>query len=104
MAKKIWTIWKYALGSFSDDKTKSYDNVIAITRTFIFVSYLITNCFIISGVIRHWNNMPHQNSKMKAHRITFEPEPEKKYPEEYQSLEEALTGETFKEPEGEPSY
>ncbi len=57
MVKKIWTIWKYALGSFSDDKTKSYDNVIAITRTFIFVSYLVTNCFIISGVIRHWNNI-----------------------------------------------
>ena len=48
--------------------------------------------------------MPHQNDKMKAHRITFEPEPEKKYPEEYQSLEEALTGERLKEPEGDPSY
>ena len=49
--------------------------------------------------------MPHQNNKMKAHRVTFEPEPEKKYPEEYQSLEEALLGEVkSKEPEGDPSY
>ena len=103
MAKKIWTIWKYALGSFSDDKTRSYDNVIAITRTFIFISYLITNCFIISGVIRHWNNMPHQSTKMKAQVTWFTPEPEIKE-EEYQSLEEALTGEKFKEPEGDPSY
>ena len=39
---------------------------------------------------------------MKAQRVTFEPEPEKKQPEEYQSLEEALTG--LKEPEGEPSF
>ena len=49
-------IWKYSLGSFSDDKTEPYDNVVAIVRTIIFVSYLVTNCFIISGVIRHWNN------------------------------------------------
>ena len=53
---KIWRVWKYALGSFADDKTSEYDNVIAIVRTFIFITYLITNCFIISGVIRHWNN------------------------------------------------
>ena len=52
---KIWRVWKYALGSFADDKTSEYDNVIAIVRTFIFITYLITNCFIISGVIRHWN-------------------------------------------------
>ena len=46
--------------------------------------------------------MPHQNDKMKAQRVLFEPEPEKKQPEEYQSLEEALTG--LKEPEGDASY
>ena len=92
MAKKIWTIWKYALGSFSDDKTKSYDNVIAITRTFILFSYLITNCFIISGVIRHWN-MRHQSNKARASVTYFTPEKQKQQEEEYQSLEEALTGE-----------
>tara|TARA_S200000501_G_scaffold334043_1_gene337824 strand:+ start:62 stop:367 length:306 start_codon:yes stop_codon:yes gene_type:complete len=101
LAKKIWTIWKYALGSFEDNKTKSYDNIIAITRTFIFISYLITNCFIISGVIRHWNNMPHQSTKMKAHRVIFEPEPEKKQPEDFLKLEEKLP---YKEPEGDPSF
>ena len=52
----IWKIWKYALGSFADEKTKDYDNYVVIVRSIIFVSYLITNCFIISGVIRHWNN------------------------------------------------
>ena len=104
MAKKIWTIWKYALGSFADDKTKSYDNIIAITRTFIFITYLITNCFIISGVIRHWNNMPHQSNKARASVTWFSPDKEKAQEEEYQSLEEALTGEKLKEPEGDPSY
>ena len=51
----IWKIWKYALGSFADDKTRDYDNVVAILRTIILLTYLITNAFIISGVIRHWN-------------------------------------------------
>ena len=51
----IWKIWKYALGSFADDKTRDYDNVVAVVRTIILFTYLITNVFIISGVIRHWN-------------------------------------------------
>ena len=51
----IWKTWKYALGSFADDKTRDYDNVVAIVRTIILFTYLITNAFIISGVIRHWN-------------------------------------------------
>ena len=56
MISKIINVWKYALGSFSDEKTKPYDNHIVIIRSIIFFSYLITNCFIVAGVIRHWNN------------------------------------------------
>ena len=55
---KLWRIWKYALGSFSDEKTKEYDNAVCIVRSIIFISYLVTNCFITAGVIRHWNNVP----------------------------------------------
>ena len=58
LLNRFWNIWKYALGSFSDEKTKEYDNYVVIVRSIIFVSYLVTNCFIISGVIRHWNNVP----------------------------------------------
>ena len=54
---KVWRVWKYALGSFADEKTKRYDNPVVIVRSFVFLTYLITNCFIISGVIRHWNSM-----------------------------------------------
>ena len=43
----IWKIWKYALGSFADDKTRDYDNVVAIVRTIILLTYFITNIFII---------------------------------------------------------
>ena len=47
---KLWKIWKYAIGSFSDDKTEPYDNYVAGIRTIIFVSYMVTNAFIVSGV------------------------------------------------------
>ena len=56
--RQIWTTWKYTLGSFSDTKTKPYDNSVAIIRTCIFVSYMVTNAFIVSGVVRHWNDVP----------------------------------------------
>ena len=67
---------------------------------------LITNLFICSGVIRHWNNMPHQSNKARAAVTWFAPEKQKaQEEEEYQSLEEALLGEVKpKEPEGDPSY
>ena len=54
----MWKIWKYALGSFSDDKTERYDNYVACILTLILLTYLGTNIFIVSGVIRHWNNVP----------------------------------------------
>ena len=71
MARLI-KIWKYALGSFSDEKTKEYDNPILIVRSLIFVSYLITNCFIISGVIRHWNNVPTERLPIQHQSIQEE--------------------------------
>ena len=59
---------------------------------------LLTNLFICSGVIRHWNNMPHQSDKVRASGTYFAPEPEKKQPEKEETASE------YKEPEGEPSY
>ena len=53
---KLWRIWKYALGSFSDEKTEPYDSYVVLVRSIIFVSYLVTNCFITAGVIRHWGD------------------------------------------------
>ena len=55
---KVWRIWKYALGSFEDTKTARYDNAVCITRSVILLTYLVTNCFITAGVIRHWNDVP----------------------------------------------
>ena len=66
---KLWKIWKYAIGSFSDDKTEPYDNYVAGIRTIIFVSYMVTNAFIVSGVLRHWHDVPSQLHETKEERL-----------------------------------
>lgn len=54
----MWRVWKYALGSFNDDTTHKYDNKIAIIRTLVMLQLVLTNCFIIAGNVRHWNDVP----------------------------------------------
>ena len=66
---KIWEIWKYAIGSFSDDKTAPYDNYVAGIRTIIFVSYMVTNAFIVSGVLRHWHDVPSELHETQKERL-----------------------------------
>ena len=70
MMTRLWRVWKYALGSFADERTKRYDNYVVLVRSTIFFSYLITNCFIISGVIRHWNP-PEQHTIHYAKRLSL---------------------------------
>ena len=72
MLKKMLLVWKYSLGSFSDEKTKPYDNYVVIIRSIIFFSYLVTNCFIISGVIRHWNEVPTERLPIQHQSIQEE--------------------------------
>jgi hypothetical protein len=51
--KKLWYVWAKALGDKAHNDSEVADRV-AIIRTIIVVTYLITNMFIIAGVIRHW--------------------------------------------------
>lgn len=53
--KYIWRIWAKAIGEKSGD-TDAESDLIAIVRTIIILTYIITNFVIIAGVIRHWNN------------------------------------------------
>ena len=46
-------IWKKALGDKAHDNHRVADRV-ALVRTIIVLTYLITNMFIVAGVIRHW--------------------------------------------------
>ena len=51
----MWRLWSYALGR-KEGRNDTEANIIAGIRTVILLSYLITNFFIIAGVIRHWND------------------------------------------------
>ena len=53
--KTIWKWFAMALGEKASKCDKESD-VVARIRAVIFLTYLITNCFIIAGVIRHWND------------------------------------------------
>ena len=49
-----WYVWSKSLGEKASSCNKTSDKV-AVVRTIIFATYLITNCFIVAGVIRQWN-------------------------------------------------
>ena len=50
---KIWRLWAKAIGDKAGD-TDSDSDLIAYIRTAIVLCYILTNLFIIAGVIRHW--------------------------------------------------
>ena len=66
--KNAWRWWAKAIGEKASKDDKESD-VIAGVRTIIFLTYLITNCFIVSGVIRHWNDVPSEVPKTEEKRI-----------------------------------
>jgi hypothetical protein len=53
--KAAWRWWAKALGEKASKCDKESDKI-AYIRTFIFATYLITNAFIVAGVVRHWNS------------------------------------------------
>jgi hypothetical protein len=53
--RNAWRWWSKALGEKASKCDRESDKI-AIIRTVIFATYLITNCFIVAGVIRHWND------------------------------------------------
>jgi hypothetical protein len=55
--KTMWRWWAKALGEKASKCDRESDTIARI-RTFIFITYLVTNCFIVAGVIRHWNDSP----------------------------------------------
>jgi hypothetical protein len=51
--KQFWILWAKALGEKASDDKLIADKI-AFIRTMIVLSYLVTNMFIVAGVIRHW--------------------------------------------------
>jgi hypothetical protein len=57
MVKKglsMWRLWAKALGQ-KEGVTDQEADVIAAIRTAIVALYIVTNLFIIAGIMRHWN-------------------------------------------------
>ena len=52
--KKVWRLWAKSLGEKTGSTDQEADKIACI-RTAIVLSYIITNCFIVAGVIKHWN-------------------------------------------------
>ena len=64
----MWRWWAKALGEKASKCDKESDKI-AIIRTIIFASYLITNAFIVAGVIQHWND---NNQKINIENTPFQ--------------------------------
>jgi hypothetical protein len=50
----VWKIWCKALGQ-KEGKSNREADAVAVIRTLILLGYMITNSFIVSGVVRHWD-------------------------------------------------
>jgi hypothetical protein len=50
---RLWRLWSKALGEKSGATDQESDQI-ALVRTVIVLTYVITNMFIIAGIIRHW--------------------------------------------------
>ena len=56
MKKRNWLYYVYcALGEKSKEDDREADRI-ALIRLCMFLSILITNCFIILNAVRHWND------------------------------------------------
>ena len=51
--KNVWRVWAKALGEKASKHDHEADKV-ALIRTLIFASYLITNIAIVANAVRHW--------------------------------------------------
>jgi hypothetical protein len=51
----MWRLIAKALGEKAGTDDQEADKIACI-RLIIVLSYILTNCFIVAGVIRHWNS------------------------------------------------
>ena len=74
MKKKpnLWRFWAKSLGEKGSKCDRESDKI-AIIRTIIFLTYLITNLMICAGVIRHWNDA-HPVSQVSQSHLTLPPD------------------------------
>jgi hypothetical protein len=64
-----WRLLAKALGEKASECDRESDRV-ALIRLLILTSYLITNCFIIAGVLRHWGSERPQHPPVRDFKRT----------------------------------
>ncbi len=52
--KRLWQIWKYALGSFNDEDTKPVEDQITVIRTIVLLINLVCAILIMANIIKGW--------------------------------------------------
>jgi hypothetical protein len=52
--KRLWQIWKYALGSFNDEDTKPVEDQITVIRTIVLLINLLCAILIMANIIKGW--------------------------------------------------
>ena len=65
--KSMWRLWAKALGEKSGKDDRESDTI-AIIRTFIFITYLITNIAIVANAVRHWNDIDYTRDPRQTSR------------------------------------
>jgi len=55
LGSRLWRVWSKALGPKEGANKKEAD-IIALVRTVVFFSYMITNACIILNTWRHWDH------------------------------------------------
>jgi len=65
--KSMWRLWAKALGEKSGKNDKEADTI-AIIRTIIFLTYLITNVAIVANAVRHWNDIDYTRNSQQTSR------------------------------------
>ena len=63
--KTVWRWWAKALGEKASKNDRESDHIAGI-RTVIFFTYLLTNLFIVAGVIRHWNDNLNNDTQVQS--------------------------------------
>jgi hypothetical protein len=51
----MWRLWARSLGT-KEGKNEKEADIVALVRTTILFSYMLTNAFIVAGVVKHWHD------------------------------------------------
>jgi len=60
----MWRIWCKALGEKASECDKESD-LVAIIRTVILATYVVTNIAIVGNAVRHWNDIDYVKTEEK---------------------------------------